>query len=72
MFLWLGRRAVDQPAMAVKLTRSYDSAVALAAASPTTMSGLGQWGWLTVGLGAADDDLIEEWIEESYRIVAPR
>lgn len=72
MFLWLGRRDADRPAMAVKLTRSYDAAVALAAASPTTMSGLGQWGWLTVVLEAADDHLAEDWIEESYRNVAPQ
>jgi hypothetical protein len=72
MFVWLGRRDADAPAMAVKLTASSDTAVALAGAAPTTMSGLGQWGWLTVRLEAADDDLVEDWIEESYRNVAPK
>ena len=72
MFLWLGRREVDRPAMAVKLTRSYDAAVALAAATPTTMSGLGKWGWLTVGFDAVGHDLVEDWIAESYRNVAPK
>jgi hypothetical protein len=72
MFLWLGRRDADEPAMAVKLTTSYDTAIALAGASPTTMSGLGQWGWLTIRLAEAAVDLVEDWIDESYRNVAPK
>lgn len=72
MFLWLGRRDVDDLSLSVKLTASYDAAIALAGARPTTMSGLGQWGWLTVRLEAADEDLLEDWIEESYRNVAPK
>lgn len=73
MFLWLGAPDADAPAASVKLTASYDTAVELAAATPTTMSGLGQWGWLTVGLGGRFElSLLFDWIEESYRNVAPR
>src|SRR5438552_6324206 len=50
MFLWLGSRDTDSHAVSVKLTFSYDQAVALAKAIPTAASGLGQWGWLTVPL----------------------
>lgn len=72
MFLWLGRRDAEAQSISVKLTRSHDHAVRVAHAVPTTTSGLGQWGWLTVRLSAADIDVVCDWIEESYRNVAPR
>lgn len=72
MFLWLGQRSANAPVVAVKLAGSYEAAVALAQAAPTTMSGLGQWGWLTVPLAPVDVPLLCDWIEESYRGVAPR
>ena len=72
MFLWLGARDAPVHAVSVKLTSSYDHAIAVANASPTTTSGLGQWGWLTVDLSAVDVDLMSEWVEESYRNIAPR
>ena len=34
---------------------------------PTSHSGLGQWGWLTVRLSAADEELLCDWVDESYR-----
>lgn len=72
MFLWLGARAASPQAIAVKLTASHEQAIALAAAVPTTISGLGQWGWLTVALSAVDVDLLCDWVEESYRAAAPK
>lgn len=72
MFLWLGRPDAEVPSVAVKLTASPDAAVALAGATPTTHSGLGQWGWLTVPLPGTDLDLVCEWVEESYRSKAPK
>ena len=72
MFLWMGQRHIDSPAMCVKLTGSYEEAVAVAHATPTTISGLGQWGWLTVGLRNVRVPLACDWVEESYRNVAPR
>src|SRR5437016_11442685 len=64
MFLWLGRRESEAHAVSVKLTTSYDEAVALAAALPTSTSGLGQWGWLTVRLSGVGLDLVCGWVEE--------
>ncbi len=72
MFLWLGRRDSQAHAIAVKLTESYEQALALAHAVPTTISGLGQWGWLTVRLEPIDLDLLCDWVDESYRAKAPR
>ena len=72
MFLWLGRRDVELHAVHVKLTGCHDQAVEMAGAVPTAASGLGQWGWLTVPLGAIHVDLLCDWVEESYRNVAPR
>ena len=72
MFLWMGQRSVPAPAICVKLTRSYEEAVAVARATPTTLSGLGQWGWLTVRLAEVDVALACDWVDESYRNVAPR
>ncbi|MET9020041.1 MmcQ/YjbR family DNA-binding protein [Actinopolymorpha sp. NPDC004070] len=72
MFLWLSRPDAPVPAASVKLRASYDQAVAEGAATPTTMSGLGHWGWLTVPLLHADLDLVRDWIDESYRTVAPK
>jgi predicted DNA-binding protein (MmcQ/YjbR family) len=72
MFLWLGRRDVEIPMVSVKLTDSYDEARAIADVHPTTHSGLGQWGWLTVVLASVHVDVVCEWVEESYRNRAPR
>ena len=46
--------------------------MAVAQATPTTISGLGQWGWLTVRLNAVDVALACDWVDESYGNVAPR
>ncbi|MEQ7129366.1 MmcQ/YjbR family DNA-binding protein [Actinopolymorpha sp. B11F2] len=72
MFLWLGRRDAPVPATSVKLKASYDQVVAVGNATPMTMSGLGQWGWLTIPLAGVDLDLVCDWIDESYRNVATK
>jgi hypothetical protein len=72
LFLWLGAREADAHAVYVKLTDSYEQAIAIAGASPTTMSGVGQWGRLTVPLPVSDEDLLLDWVDESYRNVAPK
>lgn len=72
MFLWLGRRDDEIPSAAVKLPVSRDMAMSVAGAVPTTTSGLGQWGWVTVQLARVTDDLMADWIEESYRSVVPK
>jgi hypothetical protein len=72
MFLWMGQRSIPAPAVCVKLTTSYEEAMAVAHATPTTISGLGQWGWLTVRLDTVNVALACDWVDESYRNVAPR
>ena len=67
-----GRRDADAPAVYVKLVSSYDQAVALAGATPTVNSGLGQFGRLTIALPVDDVELLFDWVEESYRAGAPR
>ncbi len=72
VFLWLGHRDAADPAVYVKLTDSYELAVAVADAVPATMSGVGRFGRLTIPLPAANLDLLFDWVDESYRAVAPR
>jgi hypothetical protein len=72
MFLWMGQRDADAPSVCVKLTGAHEEAMAVAGATPTTISGLGQWGWLTVRLHGVDIALVCDWVDESYRNVAPR
>jgi predicted DNA-binding protein (MmcQ/YjbR family) len=72
LFVWLGARDADAPAIYVKLTDSYEQAVAVAGAFPTTMSGVGQWGRLTIPLPVREDVLLLDWVDESYRNVAPK
>jgi predicted DNA-binding protein (MmcQ/YjbR family) len=57
----------------VKLAESHGHALAIEDAAPTGY-GLGKAGWVTVPLHAPDvsADLLCDWIEESYRIVAPK
>lgn len=57
----------------VKLDESHGHALSLEGAAPTGY-GLGKSGWVTLPLDAPglDPELLCEWIEESYRIVAPR
>lgn len=72
LFLWLGRREAESHAVYVRLTTSYEQAIAVARAFPTTMSGVGHWGRLTVPLPVSDVDLIFDWVDESYRNIAPK
>jgi predicted DNA-binding protein (MmcQ/YjbR family) len=63
-----------ETSLAVKLPDSADQALAAPGAVPTSY-GLGKHGWVTVpftGKGAPDLGVVEDWIEESYRTVAPK
>jgi predicted DNA-binding protein (MmcQ/YjbR family) len=59
--------------MTVKLEESHAHALSIEGAQPTGY-GLSASGWVTVPLEAdgVDLGLLRDWIEESYRIVAPR
>ena len=73
VFVFLGRDGEDV-GVTVKLPSSGLLALSLPFASPTGY-GLGKSGWVTARFGPKDKpplELLEKWIEESYRAVAPR
>ena len=57
----------------VKLVESHGHALSIEGAEPTGY-GLGKSGWVTIPVDAdgVDHGLLSDWIEESYRIVAPK
>jgi predicted DNA-binding protein (MmcQ/YjbR family) len=61
------------PLMTVKLVESHGHALAIEGAERTGY-GLGRSGWVTVPLEAdgVTLELLRDWVEESYRIVAPK
>ena len=61
----------ESPGISVKLPESADHALAVPGATPTSY-GLGRHGWVTVPLGDTPVDLLQDWIEESYRTIATK
>jgi hypothetical protein len=61
--------------VSVKLPRSGDAALTLTDAEPTGY-GLGKHGWVScrfpLAAGPAPLSLLEAWIDESYRAIAPK
>jgi predicted DNA-binding protein (MmcQ/YjbR family) len=74
VFVFLGHDDESgPPGMTVKLVEWRGHALALEGAEPSGY-GLGRAGWVNVPLQAegVSLDLLRDWIEESYRIVAPK
>jgi predicted DNA-binding protein (MmcQ/YjbR family) len=74
VFVFLGHDdRTGPPLMTVKLIESHGHALAIEGAGPTGY-GLGRSGWVNVPLRAEGVTLglLRDWIEESYRIVAPK
>ena len=74
VFVFLGPdERSGPPLMTVKLVESHGHALAVEGAEPTGYD-LGRSGWVNVPLRAEGVtlDLLRDWIEESYRIVAPK
>jgi len=74
VFVFLGADERAGPRlMTVKLIESHAHALAIEGAEPTGY-GLGRSGWVNVPLRAEGVtlDLLRDWVEESYRIVAPK
>ena len=71
IFVFMGSE--EQPGITVKLPDSADQALQIDGAEPSGY-GLGKYGWVTVPVGAkgAPRGVAEDWIEESYRAVAPK
>jgi predicted DNA-binding protein (MmcQ/YjbR family) len=63
----------DPPTIAVKLPESADHALSTPGAKPTSY-GLGRHGWVTVPVNDPDAplELLLDWVEESYRTIAPK
>ena len=71
IFVFLGSATSGR--MTVKLDESHAHALSIEGAEPTGY-GLGKSGWVTVPLSAPGVSiaLLRDWVEESYRIVAPK
>ena len=71
IFVFFG--TVDDLSIGVKLPDSGDHALSVPGASPMSY-GLGKHGWVVVPVGRdeAPPELLEDWIEESYRAVATK
>ena len=63
----------DGPGMTVKLRESHEGAVGVQGASEAGY-GLGRSGWVTLRFGPKTPSfgVLTDWIEESYRLVAPK
>jgi predicted DNA-binding protein (MmcQ/YjbR family) len=74
VFVFFGHDDETEPSLVtVKLVESHGHALAMKGAAPTGY-GLGRSGWVNVpvqGKGVTAE-LLFDWIEESYRIVAPK
>jgi predicted DNA-binding protein (MmcQ/YjbR family) len=68
IFVFLGG---DEPTITVKLVESHGHALSVEGSRPTGY-GLGKSGWVTVPVADVPIDALRDWIEESYRIVAPK
>jgi predicted DNA-binding protein (MmcQ/YjbR family) len=73
VFVFLGTAGSPRPRMTVKLVESHGHALSLEGAEETGY-GLGKAGWVTVPLSGKgiSRDLLCDWVEESYCIVAPK
>jgi predicted DNA-binding protein (MmcQ/YjbR family) len=73
VFVFLGVPDSDRIGMTVKLRESHDHALSVPGAAPTGY-GLGKSGWVDVPFADATPplDVLKDWVEESYRLVAPK
>ena len=66
IFVFLGTERIT-----VKLEESHEHALSIEGAAPTGY-GLGRAGWVTVPIADVPLDVLHDWVEDSYRIVAPK
>ena len=69
VFVFLGSDAYGR--ITVKLVESHEHALSIEDAAPARY-GLGPSGWVTVPVADVPVDVLRDWVEESYRIVAPK
>jgi len=68
IFVFLGGTT---PTITVKLVESHPHALSVDGAAPTGY-GLGKAGWVTVPVPGLPAATLRDWVEESYRVVAPK
>lgn len=73
VFAFLGVDDSPDLGMSVKLRESHDQALSVPGVAPTGY-GLGRAGWVTVPFLDTTPplDVLKDWVEESYRLVAPK
>jgi predicted DNA-binding protein (MmcQ/YjbR family) len=74
VFVFLGMEDDDRLTLSAKLPDTASEALRFSFATPTGY-GLGRSGWVTAAFEPGDEppvELLEEWVEESYRAVAPK
>jgi predicted DNA-binding protein (MmcQ/YjbR family) len=71
IFVFLGVESSPEPGMTVKLRESHEQALSVPGTAPTGY-GLGRSGWVTIPFGERSPplDVLKDWVEESYRVVA--
>lgn len=71
IFVFLGSPTAEAPGLTIKLTASLDHALSVDGAAPAGY-GLGRAGWVSLPVGELELGLLTDWVEESYRNVAPK
>ncbi|MPZ92379.1 MAG: MmcQ/YjbR family DNA-binding protein [Actinobacteria bacterium] len=71
IFAFMGVDDSPELGMSVKLRESLEQALSVPGAVPY---GLGRAGWVTIPFAdmTPPPDVLRDWVEESYRIVAPK
>lgn len=74
IFVFLGAGKDGGFGISAKLPETHELALTLTFVTPTAY-GLGKAGWVTAHLGKGERiplDLFKDWVDESYRAVAPK
>lgn len=71
--MFMGVEDVPELGMSVKLRESHEQALSVPGAAPTGY-GLGRAGWVSIPFRDTTPplDVLRDWVEESYRVVAPK
>ena len=73
IFVFMGVEDSPESGMSVKLRESHEQAMSVPGATPTGY-GLGRAGWFSIPFRVTTPplDVLRDWVEESYRVVAPK
>lgn len=73
IFVFFGTEGSPDPGFGVKLVESHGEAMSLPGVTPSGY-GLGKSGWVSIQYSPdlPPPEVLFEWIEESYRLVAPK